>query len=146
MDMLDLALLILVLALTISLGFGIIYSSIRLVDNSANSFMEDKNTGRNKGYIINEYGAYDGTLSQLEVVLVSQIQDDNMPSPRKIKVNGLDVQVPFNYREYSYECAQNVWLMVKNQPRNSRYSLTYNFVNAPDGTLSDQYFAINKLN
>ena len=108
--------------------------------------MEDKNTGRDQGYLINEYGAYDGTLSKMEVVLVSQIQDENMPSPTKIKVNGLDVQIPFTYREYYYECAQNVWLMIMNQPGDSRYSLTYRFTTAADGTLSDEYFAIDKLN
>ena len=145
MDMLDIALLVLVMTLAITLGFSALYKSMRLVENSGDAYMEDKNTGSDKGYLINEYGAYDGTLSQMEVVLVSQIQDENMPSPTKIKVNGLDVQIPFTYREYYYECAQNVWLMIMNQPSNSRYSLTYKFTTAANGTLSDQYFAIDKM-
>lgn len=146
MDMIDMALLVIVMALAITLGFGTLYKSIRLVENSGDSYMEDKNTGRDQGYLINEYGAYDGTLSKMEVVLVSQIQDENMPSPTKIKVNGLDVQIPFTYREYYYECAQNVWLMIMNQSGDSRYSLTYRFTTAANGTLNDEYFAIDKLN
>ncbi|MDF2905358.1 MAG: hypothetical protein K0R34_679 [Herbinix sp.] len=146
MEMLDIALLVLVMALAITLGFSVLYKAIRLVENSGDGYMADKNTGRDQGYLINEYGAYDGTLSQMEVVLVSQIQDENMPSPTKIKVNSLDVQIPFTYREYYYECAQNVWLMLMNQPRSSRYSLNYRFTTAPNGTISDQYFAIDKMN
>jgi hypothetical protein len=146
LDMLDLALLVLIMALSITLGFGTLYKSIKQVENSSNAYMEDKNTGRDKGYLVNEYGAYDGTLSQMEVVLVSQIQDENMPSPTKIKVNDLDVQIPFTYREYYFECAQNVWFMLKNQDYNSRYSLTYRFTTAADGRLNDQFFAINKMN
>ncbi len=145
LELLDIAMVTILIALIISTGITTLYKSYREVIDNSYSYMEDKNTGENKGFLVNEYGAYDGTLSKLEVVLISQIQDENMPAPRKIVVNGLDVDIPFTYKEYAFECGQNVWLMVDDQPDNSRYSLTYQFRTAENGTLKDEYYEVNKI-
>lgn len=145
LELLDIAFITIFIALVVSTSFANLYKDYRKVLENNSSYMDDKNTGKNKGFLINEYGAYDGTLSKLEVVLVSQIQDENMPNPRKIIINGLDVDIPFTYKEYAFECGQNVWLMVKNQPDNTNYSLNYKFQTNVDGTLKDEYYTINKL-
>lgn len=145
MEMLDLGLFILVLGLVISLGVNNLYKTYRQVQSESYSYMEDKNTGKSKGYLINEYGAYDGTLSRMQVVLMSQIQDSNMPSPRKIVVNGTDVEVPFNYQEYRFESGQNIWLLIKNEDSKTRYSIDYQYLVDNNGIVTDEFYAVNAL-
>ncbi|ROR31735.1 hypothetical protein EDD66_101353 [Mobilisporobacter senegalensis] len=145
LELLDIALVTIIIGLITSTSLANLYKDYRKVLENNYSYMDDKNTGKNKGFLINEYGTYDGTLSKLEVVLVSQIQDENMPNPRKIIINGLDVDIPFTYKEYAFECGQNVWLMVRNQPDNARYSLNYKFQTNGDGTLKDEYYTMNKI-
>lgn len=145
MEMLDIGLLIIVLGLAISLGINNLYKTYRQVQSDSLSYMEDKNTGKSKGYLINEYGTYDGTLSKMQVVLMSQIQDSNMPSPRKVVVNGKDVDIPFNYKEYRFECGQNIWLLVKNQDNTTRYSIDYKYSVDSNGTVKDEFYAVNAV-
>lgn len=145
LEVLDLAIVTVFIGLIVSTSMPSLYKTRRQVIDNSYVNMQDKNSGSNKGYLINEYGAYDGTLSKLEVVLISQIQDENMPYPRKIVVNGLDVEVPFTYKEYAFEAGQNVWLMVKSQANNMRYSLNYEFKTAVDGSLMDEYYAVDKM-
>lgn len=145
MEMLDLGLLIVVLGLALSLGVNDLHKTYRQVQSDSLSYMEDKNTGKSKGYLINEYGAYDGTLSRMQVVLISQIQDSNMPSPRKIVVNGTDVDVPFNYQEYRFESGQNIWSLVKTQESGTRYSIDYQYTVDSNGIVTDEFYAVNPV-
>ncbi len=146
LELLDIALVVIAIGLVVSTSFPTLYKARREAINNSYKYMEDKNTGgATKGFLINEYGAYDGTLSKLEVVLITQIQDENMPSPRKVTVNGLDVEIPFTYKEYSFEAGQNVWIMVKHDDSNSRYSMDYKFKTGSDGKITDEYYAINKM-
>lgn len=146
LELLDIAIVVITIGLVVSTSFPALYKARSEAINNSYEYMEDKNTGsKTKGLLINEYGAYDGTLSKLEVVLITQIQDENMPSPRKVTVNGLDVEIPFTYKEYSFEAGQNVWVMVKNDAIGSRYSLDYKFKTGSDGRLTDEYYAVNKM-
>lgn len=145
MEMLDLAYAVILLAIIISTSMKALYKTRHEIIHNSYSYMEDKNVGKAKGILINEYGAYDGTLSKLEVILMSQIQDDNMPYPRKLIVSGMNVDIPITYKEYAYQSGQNIWLMVKNDANDTRYSLNYTFITGDDGAITDEYFAIDKV-
>lgn len=145
MEYLDLGLLILVLGLVISLGVSSLYRTNRQVQSSSQNYMEDKNTGRSKGYLISKYGEYDGTLSQMQVVLLSQIQDSNMPYPRKVVINGINIEIPIWYKEYRFECGQKVWNLIKNQENSTRYSMDYQYILNDSGGILDEFYAVNQV-
>lgn len=147
MDYLDLGLLILVLGFVITLGVNTLYKTNRVVHTNNQNYMEDKNTGKSKGYLISKYGDYDGTLSQMQVVLLSQIQDANMPSPRKVKVfiQGNQIEMPIWYKEYRFDSGQTIWNLIKDDGSSIRYTMDYQYVLNDSGSILDEFYAVNQV-
>ncbi len=144
-EYLDLGLLVVVLGIVISLGVTTLYKTNRQVQLSSQNFMEDKNTGRSRGYLRNKSGLYDGTLSKMQVVLLTQIQDYNMPFPRNLRINGSSVDIPVWYKEARYESGQNVWNIIKHQDSSTRYSMVYQYNLDENEEIVDEYFEIKTI-
>lgn len=89
-DIMDLVLLIVMLGITISVGFVGIVKERKDTEPVRQEYLQDKNTGTLPGYDIPSYGSFDGTLSGADLVLMTQIQDYYMPLPKKIRVAELN--------------------------------------------------------
>lgn len=142
LEYLDLGLLIIVLGVVISLGVTTLYKTNRQVQRNSHNFMEDKNTGRSRGYLLDKSGLYDGTLSKMQVILLTQIQDSNMPYPRSIQINNKRIDLPVSYKEARFECGQDVWNLIKNQDSSTRYSMEYQYNLGQNDEILDEYFEI----
>ena len=144
-EYLDLGLLVVVLGIVISLGVTTMYKTNRQVQVSSQNYMEDKNTGRSRGYLRNKSGPYDGTISKMQVVLLTQIQDSNMPFPRNLRINEISVDLPVWYKEARYESGQNVWNIIKHQDGSTRYSMEYQYNLGENEEIVNEYFEIKPI-
>lgn len=144
-EYLDLGLLVVVLGIVISFGVTTLYKTNRQVQVSSQNYMEDKNTGRSRGYLLNKSDFYDGTLSKMQVVLLTQIQDSNMPFPRNLTINEIRVDIPVWNKEVRFECGQNVWNLIKHQDYSTRYSMEYQYSLGQNEEIVDEYFEIKPI-
>jgi len=88
--MVDLALLILLMGIVISIGLGLAIKTEKKV-REVNSILEDKNIKEIKGYGIEDFGDFDGTLTKEEIALMIVVQDNNyVPKPNKIILKNND--------------------------------------------------------
>lgn len=83
-DAFDLISLIVLVGMLISLGFMLVAKENRVTAMYNQKLYEDKNVQMVQGVVIPVYGDYDGTLTPGDVILMSQIQDWYMPSPKKL--------------------------------------------------------------
>ncbi len=142
MDMLDTAILVIFLAICIGTGWKAVFEANHraLFYNEIN--LEDKNTSKKNGYDVKEYGDYDGAISQMEVVLMTQIQDYNMPYPRTVKINGTETPVIAAYKSYLNTYGESAWNSVKGDDASSRYYIYYRYGATDGGVMEDQWFEI----
>lgn len=144
-EYLDLALLVIVLGVVISLGVTTLYKANRQVQRNDQNFMEDKNTGRNRGYLFDKTDLYDGTLSKMQVILLTQVQDSNMPYPRSLQLNNGRIDLPVWQKEARFECGQDAWNLIKNQDSSTRYSIEYINYLDQNGEIVDDFFEIKPI-
>ena len=142
LEYLDLGLLVIVLGVVISLGVTTLYKTNRQVQRNSHNFMEDKNTGRSRGYLLDKSGLYDGTLSKMQVILLTQVQDSNMPYPRSVQINNIRIDLPVSYKEARFECGQVVWNLIKHQDSSTRYSMEYQYSLGQNEEILNEYFEI----
>ena len=142
-DAIDVVYLIVLAAVLISLGYVTILNEYKDTRSYSSEFMEDKNVGQIESLVIPVYGDYDGTLTAGDVILMSQIQDYYMPSPKKMNVeDGGVLEITstvegnieaYGQQMYSYVAASG----------GERFSIVYN--NGTDLTTEeDDYYFIEK--
>lgn len=128
-DILDLVVAIFVLGLTISVSFTVVLpifyedkNQVALVDKTSPEFL---------GYDLQD--DYDGTMSYLQVVLATQIQDYNLPEPRVFTVatdNPDMVRVDSTYNaSNNLDRVKNtiVTLLNREGTYNSKYIMRHNY-------------------
>ena len=142
-DTFDLISLIVLVALILSLGYIVILKENKATEMYNQSLLEDKNVGLVEGVIIPVYGEYDGTLTAGEVVLMSQIQDWYMPSPKTLVVkDGGTMEITSTIEAEKVTYGVQMVQFVKNSG-GKRYSINYdNGTNY--ATDEDDFFNIEK--
>ena len=128
-DMLDLIATIFLLGLTISISFTVVLpifnedkNQVGLVDKSSPEFL---------GYELDDN--YDGALGYLDVILATQMQDFNLPEPKRFTIatenpSMILVDTTFN-SAYNLNQVKNVIVDLLNREgtENSRYRMSHNY-------------------
>jgi hypothetical protein len=143
-EMIDLALFILILGIVISVGLSLAVRTEKQAREDSKILAEDKNTRTLKGYGINEYGTFDGSLTRAQAVLMMQVQDYYMPDPKKVTVlskNGTktDIEIVSTYKENLATYGGNVFYCLKEYPSDMRFNIRYNVGNTADDISDDTY-------
>lgn len=145
MEMVDLGILMLVIALCLITGVSITYKTNRRAYQYNQSYMQDKNTAnKNSTYAMREYGTYDATLTRGELMLMTQIQDSNMPYPKKIRINNIEMSITYTYKEYIDLYGSYMKNEIISDNKNTTYRLTFENELYPDGSNKNAYFNIVK--
>lgn len=147
MEVLDLGILMLVVALCIVTGVTSTFQANRRAYGYNETYMQDKNTTiKNNAYVLTEYGSYDASLSKAELMLITQIQDSNMPSPKSLKVHDTQFNINYTYKEYLTTYGQYMAAAILNDEKDSRYKITYEYEIGSNGKTQNAYFNFAKMN
>ncbi len=141
MEVLDLGILMLVMALCIVTGVTSTFMTNRRAYKYNETYMQDKNTTvKNNAYVLTEYGSYDATLSKAELMLITQIQDSNMPDPKSLKVHDTQFNIDYTYKEYLTIYGQYMAGAIQDDEADTKYLITYNYETDTDGKTKNAYF------
>lgn len=141
MDVLDLGILMLVLALCIVTGVTSTFMTNRRAYEYNETYMQDKNTTiKNNAYVLTEYGSYDATLSKAELMLITQIQDSNMPDPKSLKIHDTQFNIDYTYKEYLTIYGQYMAGAIQSDEVDSKYLITYDYETDNNGKTRNAYF------
>ncbi len=136
--MLDLALLIMVLAVVISVGLGTAYKEMDNAVKFSSTIIEDKNVNTVVGENIVPYGDFDETLSKEEVIYATQVLDFGMPAPKVFRVNqgGIDrdILVTSTYREDLIVYGEQMREYLSSDGSDSRYKIVYQEIDKNNDT------------
>lgn len=147
MEVLDIGILMLVLALCIVTGVTSIFMANRRAYGYNESYMQDKNTTvKNNAYVLTEYGSYDASLSKAELMLITQIQDSNMPAPKNLKIHDTQFDINYTYKENLATYGQYMLSAILNDENNARYIITYEYEVDNNGKTKNSYFNFAKEN
>lgn len=131
---LDLLAMILVLAIVVAIGFGLILPLMNTELMGYNDNITDKSI------ITESKNTYDvGTkkdLSAAELVLITQVQDEGMPKPRAFSINGSMIEVESTYKLVVRNKGIELWGAIPN--KNARYTIGYDF-GGDSGTWLESY-------
>lgn len=120
---LDLLSMILVLAIVVAIGFGLI---LPLVDTELMGYNEDIN---DKSIIVESKNNYTvgekAGLSAEELVLISQVQDEGMPKPRTFSINNTMIEVESTYKLVVRNKGIELWNSIPD--KNAKYTIGYDF-------------------
>lgn len=128
-DMLDLIVTIFLLGLTVSISFTVILPIFNEEKNQVG--LVDKTSPEFLGYDLDDN--YDGALGYLDVVLVTQMQDFNLPEPKRFTLateNPSMILVDSTYNSaYNLNQVKDIMLTLLNREgtTNSRYRMSHNY-------------------
>lgn len=125
-EIFDIIILVLFLAIGLDIGVKALCEVNREVQESALIYM-DKNTTVKYTPSEKIYGSYDGSMTAAEVLLMTQIQDFNMPYPDIITYDDLAIQIKPGYKEYLSINASALWGKLKLNTLDTSYLINYNF-------------------
>jgi hypothetical protein len=146
MEVLDLGILMLVMALCIVTGVTSTFQTNRRAYGYNETYMQDKNTTiKNNAYVLTEYGSYDASMSKAELMLITQIQDSNMPSPKSLKIHDTQFNINYTYKEYLTTYGQYMASAILNDEKDTRYKITYEYEVNNDGKTQNAYFNFAKV-
>lgn len=141
-DALDLLAFLALLGLCVAVSFGLVlpvyYDTVNIEDQS----IVDKTSPREEGYV--NASEYDGTMSKLEVVLTSQVQESSIPAPRVYKIHDMEIPIDTYYREDLQKLGVAVYNKLHQQdPSGSgRYHFKLNF--GATSSEDDDYYELIK--
>lgn len=141
MEVLDLGILMLVLALCIITGVASTFEANRRAYGYNETYMQDKNTTiKNNAYVLTEYGSYDASLSKAELMLLTQIQDSNMPAPKSIKIHDTQFNINYTYKENLSAYGQFMASAILSDQKDTRYLVTYEYETDSSGKTTNAYY------
>lgn len=141
MEVLDIGILMIVLALCIVTGVSSTFMTNKRAYGYNEAYMQDKNTTiKNNAYVLTEYGAFDASLSKAELMLITQIQDSNMPAPKSLKVHGTQFNIDYTYKEYLTIYGQYMAGAILDDDKDTRYIITYEYETDNNGKTKNSFF------
>lgn len=144
-ELFDLALLVMMLLVVVLYSMPLLYNTDRYVREAEATMLQDKNTGTASGVYANNYGDFDDSYSKVAAVLVTQVQDANMPAPRTIYAEGMELKLPLNRKDYSYECGQTTWMLLSAYDMDTRFQVNYCYTLDDRGIITDDYYAFERM-
>ena len=130
-DILDLILMIILLGVSVGVGFSLILPMANQETLILNENIVDKSAPNILGDVSSF--DYDGKLTKMEVLLQTQIQDFSIPRPKSFKVGGMSVAIEELYRDN--ENLQYIGITTWNELKkldptgNAKFSIRYNWNN-----------------
>lgn len=145
MEVLDLGILMLVIALCIATGVTSTFNTNRRAYGYNETYMQDKNTTvKNNAYVLTEYGSYDASLSKAELMLITQIQDTNMPAPKSLKIHDTQFSINYTYKENLSTYGQYMASAILNDEKETKYLIAYEYEIDDNGNTTNAYFNLKK--
>ena len=140
-DAFDLVLFIVVAGVFLVSSFNIVIPMTK-DDKTSESALMDKTTPSEKGY--ESLSSYDGAMNKWEVVLMTQVQDFDLPEPKKYKAGSFEVPVGSLYEAGEKATGIRVYSAINGSDSNGqgRYILDYNYGTVPN--ISDDLYIIKK--
>lgn len=137
-DVFDILVVIFVLGISVMIGFGVVVPMVRDDYLKQDKVLEDK-TAPSHGYVTvnTEYG-----MSKLEAVLMSQIQDYGVPSPKKYKVGDTMIDITASYKESLNLTYAGITTF--NKLKGDKFEVVYNWNGTPTDT-SDDFYEVREL-
>ena len=125
-DIFEAMLLIIIMSIALGIGAMTLVSSEDNVSKTTSSLMyEDKNTNDIKGSKVAIRSTKAGTLNKYEVVLMTQIQDAMMPSPKSLGYNGYLLKINSLSRSAQYSYLQAMWQAIGANGDNTQFDVSY---------------------
>lgn len=145
-EMWDIVVGIVLLAIGISIGLNMIHRADRFSITQSKIGIEDKNTNRLVGTVDKKYGEFSGSLTDLELLLTTQVQDYYMPEPKRMKIgtNGSNNEIEitstyksdlFNYMNTTYDILKS-----RGYPNGTEFDIIYSLGNT--GNKEDDAYKI----
>lgn len=153
-DALDFLLFIFFLGICLAVAFGIVIPIVYDQNDLSSQTLADKTSPTIKGLELDT--TYDGTLSKFDVVLMSQIQDYDMPNPKHYKVenptNGSLVDVDIEQLKANYRSDYNLDkygdeiknALVSDNTLTGKYKIFYDY--GTSAGKEDDFYIIKKVN
>ena len=146
MELVDIGVLMLVMALCIVTGITSTFEANRRAYSYNETYMQDKNTTiKNNAYVLTEYGSYNASLSRAELMLITQIQDSNMPAPKSLKIHDTQFSINYTYKENLSIYKQYMESAILADNMDTRYAITYEYETDESGKTQNAYFHFVKI-
>lgn len=148
-DILDFLAFIILLGVAIAISFNVIIPEFKESQIIPAVFV-DKSAPERKGYDFSE--PFDGTYSKMEVVLFSQVQDNEipLPTPKRYFVGGTvggsgatRVDVPSDYRADLQSLGVITYNAIRGESNSYRYKVDFNY--GASSSSSDDIFQIRQV-
>lgn len=149
-DALDFLAFIFLAGICLAVAFGVILPVFYETEDISSNVIEDKSAPTSEGFAVD---TYDGTMSKLEVILLTQVQDFGLPEPKRYVVEpdnnvttieGLDI--PINSL---YQTDIRTWgigtfgaLNPTDGTNTGKYTVKFNY-GATDA-IADDFYYVNK--
>ncbi|BCJ93093.1 hypothetical protein acsn021_06620 [Anaerocolumna cellulosilytica] len=114
-EMLDLALLTVVISIILINGLSVLYQCNRQAIN-ASITIADKNTNKKNGFGITEYGNYDNTLNKYEIALIGYMKSKEENKSYQLTIKEKDVNSMYE-----------IWNLIGEDADAARYSIKYKY-------------------
>lgn len=140
--MLDILYYLILGGICIAIGFSFVFGMVRDIDGVKHEFVGDKSVQKEHNFIASDY---DDSLSGFEVILLTQVQDANMPYPRRYKVYNYEQDVFPSYREDLKPFGFQVFDQLKGNDSSllGRYEIKYSY-GSTDSSSDDFYYIERK--
>lgn len=150
-DALDFIAFIIVLGVSLAVAFGVVIPIVNEKEDLSSNTLIDKSSPLIKGTELES--SYDGTLSKLEVILMTQVQDSDIPKPQRFVVKNpannsvLDVNIGalgatyrsgYNLNKYGTETKN---LLSSDNSATFKYKVGYHY----GATKKDDFYVIEKV-
>ena len=147
MEVLDLGILMLVMALCITTGITATFNTNKRAYGYNETYMQDKNTTiKNNAYVLKEYGSFDASLTKADLMLITQIQDSNMPTPKSLKIHDTQFNINYTYKENLTTYGQYMASAIQDDEINTKYQITYEYEIDNNGQTNNAYFNFKETN
>jgi hypothetical protein len=150
-DVLDFLAFLFLLGICIAVAFGVVLPTFYEQDDITSNVLEDKSSPTSEGIVSST--SYDGTMTKLEAVLVTQVQDTGLPYPKRYviepdknfsTIDGLDASVDSSYggdiKSYGVDAYNKMHGL--DSTNTGKYKVKYNYGVTDDP--SDDFYYIEK--
>lgn len=139
-DVLDFLAFLFLLGICLAVAFGVVLPVVYESSDNSATVISDKTAPTQEGYKLAT--GFDGTYSQMEAVLITQVQDPQIPAPSHYKVKGLDVGIDRIYRADLQNLGAASFDQLKSDGPSARYKIGFNY--GPTSSPKDDYYEFLK--
>lgn len=108
-------------------GYKMVILNLKDTIKSNEITLEDKNTKYVSGDNVILYDEENGEMERLEILLTTQVQDYEMPEPKKLSIDDETINITSMYQVDLISYANSVWEKIKSNEKEQKYEIKYDF-------------------